>query len=69
MELEKKSLVELRNLAKELGMQNISKYKKSELIEEIKNRTKLNFDLGSGNLFIGLFASFTSSKIGKIGWK
>ncbi|MBP3595861.1 MAG: transcription termination factor Rho [Clostridia bacterium] len=37
MELEKKSLVELRNLAKELGMQNISKYKKSELIEEIKN--------------------------------
>ena len=36
MELEKKSLVELRNYAKELGIEGISKYKKSELIEEIR---------------------------------
>ena len=36
MELEKQSLVELRNLAKELNIEGISKFKKSELIEEIK---------------------------------
>ena len=36
MELEKQSLVELRNLAKELNIEGISKFKKSELIEEIR---------------------------------
>jgi len=36
MELEKQSLVELRNLAKELNIEGISKFKKGELIEEIK---------------------------------
>jgi len=36
MELEKKSLVELRNYAKKIGIEGISKYKKGELIEEIK---------------------------------
>ena len=36
MELEKQSLVELRNLAKELKIEGISKYKKGELIEVIK---------------------------------
>ena len=35
MELEKKSLAELRNLAKELDIEGISKFKKSELIDEI----------------------------------
>ncbi|WP_244833703.1 transcription termination factor Rho [Clostridium sp. BJN0001] len=34
---EKMSLVELKTLAKELGIKSISKYKKSELIEKIKD--------------------------------
>ena len=37
MDLKEKSVVELRNLAKELGVPNISKLKKSELIEAIEN--------------------------------
>ncbi len=37
MDLEKKSVVELRNLAKELKIDGISKLKKSELIEKIKS--------------------------------
>ena len=36
MDLEKKSLSELRELAKEIGIKNISKYSKGELIEVIK---------------------------------
>lgn len=36
MDLKEKSVVELRNLAKELGVSNISKLKKSELIEVIE---------------------------------
>lgn len=34
-ELEIKTLIELRDIAKELGIKNISKFKKAELIEEI----------------------------------
>ena len=36
MELKEKSVVELRNLAKELEISNISKLKKSELIISIE---------------------------------
>ena len=36
MELIEKSVVELRNIAKELGIPNVSKLKKSELIDAIK---------------------------------
>ena len=37
MNLNEKSVAELRNIAKELGISNISKMKKSELIEAISN--------------------------------
>ena len=44
MELESLSLVDLKNLAKDKGISNISKLKKSELIEKIlenyNNKTK-----------------------------
>ena len=40
MELIEKSVAELRNVAKELGISNVSKLKKSELIEAIKNNSK-----------------------------
>lgn len=54
MELDKKSLVELRNLAKELGIEGISKLKKSELIEEIENveseQTKNSEDIPDENV-------------------
>ena len=39
MELSEKSVVELRNMAKELGVSNISKLKKSELITAIQSLT------------------------------
>ena len=35
MDLAEKSVLELRNLAKENGIENTSKLKKSELIEEL----------------------------------
>ena len=35
MELEGLSIMDLRNLAKDIGIQNVSKLKKSELIEKI----------------------------------
>ena len=41
MELSEKSVLELRTLAKENGIENVSKMKKSELIEEL-NKIKLN---------------------------
>ena len=40
MELKEKTVVELRNLAKELNIENISKMKKSELIEAIQEKQK-----------------------------
>ena len=40
MELEGKTVNELRNIAKELKIENISKLKKSELIEAINNKEK-----------------------------
>ena len=40
MELEGKTVSELRNIAKELKIENISKLKKSELIEAINNKEK-----------------------------
>ncbi len=40
MELEKKSLVELRNLAKELDIEGISKLRKSELIKKVEEAQK-----------------------------
>jgi transcription termination factor Rho len=40
MELKEKSVVELRNIAKELGVPNVSKLKKSELIASIEEADK-----------------------------
>ena len=42
MELESLSLADLRNLAKEKGIENISKLKKAELIEKILENYRLN---------------------------
>ena len=58
-ELSQKTLTELRETAKVLGIKNISKYKKIELIEEIMNvkRTKVPNsygDLDSGNIAQGV---------------
>ena len=41
MDLAEKSVLELRNLAKENGIENVSKLKKSELIEEL---SKINLN-------------------------
>jgi len=42
MELKEKSVVELRNMAKELGIENVSKLKKSELIIAIEESNQSN---------------------------
>ena len=42
MELQEKTVSELRNIAKELNIENISKLKKSEIIEAINNANKTN---------------------------
>ena len=42
MELQEKTVVELRNLAKELNIENVSKLKKSELIEAIQKNENNN---------------------------
>ena len=41
MELKEKSVVELRNMAKELGIENVSKLKKSELIIAIEESNQM----------------------------
>ena len=40
------SLIELKQHAKELGMKNISKFKKLELIQELKNFTSVSIEKG-----------------------
>ena len=44
VDLEKKSLVDLKEIAKEIGIKNISKYSKTELIELIKNGESVGTD-------------------------
>lgn len=48
MELSKKSVVELRNIAKELNVENISKLKKSELIVAIEESQNSNNSIQNG---------------------
>ncbi len=50
MEYENKSLVELKELAKELGLKNISKLKKDELIEVLMENSKENESVNDVNI-------------------
>ena len=44
VDLESKTLVQLREMAKGLGIKNISKFKKKELVEEIKNVSPVSIE-------------------------